>query len=50
MELLFALSVEHRTTLILITHDTALSSRCSRRINLADGLIVNAIATEAPLC
>ncbi len=50
MELLFDLSAQHRTTLILITHDTALSSRCSRRINLADGRIVNAVASEAPSC
>jgi putative ABC transport system ATP-binding protein len=44
MELLFDLSARHRATLILITHDTALSSRCSRRIDLADGRIVGAAA------
>ena len=48
MELLFDLSARHRTTLILITHDIALSSRCSRRIDLADGRIVCAAATVAP--
>jgi putative ABC transport system ATP-binding protein len=44
MELLFDLSARHRTTLILITHDTALSSRCARQINLADGRIVDTAA------
>ena len=48
MDLLFDLSARHRTTLILITHDTALSSRCSRRIDLADGRIVSAAATASP--
>ncbi len=48
MELLFDLSARHRTTLILITHDIALSSRCSRRIDLADGRIVSAAATVSP--
>ncbi len=47
MDLLFDLSARHGTTLILITHDTALSARCSRRIDLADGRIV-AVATAAP--
>ena len=45
MELLFDLSARHNTTLILITHDTGLSSRCSRSISLADGRIVNGAAT-----
>ncbi len=49
MELLFDLSARHRATLILITHDTALSARCSRRIDLADGRIVAAVtATASP--
>ena len=47
MDLLFDLSARYRKTLILITHDTALSSRCSRRIDLVDGRIVNAVTTEA---
>ena len=50
MELLFDLSARHRTTLILITHDISLSSRCSRRIDLADGRIVGAAATASPSC
>jgi len=45
MELMFDLSARHNTTLILITHDTELSLRCSRRINLADGRIVNGAAS-----
>jgi putative ABC transport system ATP-binding protein len=49
MELLFDLSARHNTTLILITHDTALSARCSRRIDLADGRIVNETGTATAL-
>ncbi len=45
MDLLFDHSARQRTTLILITHDTTLSSRCSRRIDLADGRIVAATDT-----
>ena len=39
-------SARHDTALVLITHDTGLSSRCSRQISLADGRIVNG-ATSA---
>ncbi len=38
-ELLFALNREHGTTLVLVTHDTALASRCERSLRLADGRI-----------
>jgi len=40
MELLFRLRVEAGSTLLLITHDAHLAARCSRRIHLADGRIV----------
>ncbi len=39
MDLLFALRERIGTTLLLITHDTALAARCGRRIHLADGRI-----------
>jgi len=41
LELLFALNQREGTTLVLVTHDPALSSRAGRRIVLRDGLIVS---------
>ena len=35
--LLFELNAEHRTTLILVTHDAALAQRCQRRYRLHAG-------------
>ena len=40
LELLISLNQREGTTLVLVTHDPALSSRASRRIVLRDGLIV----------
>jgi len=39
-DLMFRLNREHGTTLVLVTHDNALASRCSRRISLASGKLV----------
>jgi putative ABC transport system ATP-binding protein len=39
IELLFALNRERRTTLVLVTHDEALASRCERLIRLDAGAI-----------
>lgn len=36
-ELMFRLNRLHGTTLVLVTHDVALASRCSRRIRLVSG-------------
>jgi putative ABC transport system ATP-binding protein len=41
MDLLFRLRAESGTTLMLITHDTHLASRCSRRVHLADGKVTS---------
>lgn len=41
LELLISLNQREGTTLVLVTHDQALSSRASRRIILRDGLIVS---------
>ncbi|WP_090571845.1 ABC transporter ATP-binding protein [Nitrosomonas sp. Nm33] len=41
IELMFELNRERGTTLVLVTHDEALSSRCSRRIRMASGRIVS---------
>ena len=39
-ELMFRLNREHGTTLVLVTHDNALASRCTRRLALASGRLV----------
>lgn len=39
-DLLFALNAESGTTLVLVTHDEALGSRCERRLELAAGRLV----------
>jgi ABC-type lipoprotein export system ATPase subunit len=39
MDLLCALREEHRTTLIIATHDTAVAARAPKVVHLADGLI-----------
>jgi putative ABC transport system ATP-binding protein len=48
MDLLFRLRAETGATLVLITHDAHLASRCSRRVHLADGMVVK--VDPAPLC
>jgi putative ABC transport system ATP-binding protein len=42
IDLLFALSAEHGTTLLLITHDRDLAARCDRMVHMADGRIADA--------
>jgi putative ABC transport system ATP-binding protein len=42
IDLLFALSAERGTTLLLITHDRDLAQRCDRVVHMADGRIVEA--------
>ncbi|MET0292482.1 MAG: ABC transporter ATP-binding protein [Steroidobacteraceae bacterium] len=39
-QLLFELNAESRTTLILVTHDLTLASRCGRRISMSGGKLV----------
>ena len=39
-DLMFRLNREHGTTLLLVTHDAGLASRCERRISLAFGRLV----------
>ncbi len=41
IELLFEINREKRTTLVLVTHDDALASRCGRIVHLKAGSIVN---------
>ena len=40
MDLLFQLRTETGTTLMLITHDPHLAARCTRRVHLADGRVL----------
>jgi putative ABC transport system ATP-binding protein len=40
IELLFELRRRHRTTLVLVTHDHALSAMCDMTVRMADGRIV----------
>ena len=39
-DLMFRLNREHGTTLLLVTHDGALASRCARRLSLSAGKLV----------
>ena len=41
-ELMFALNHERGTTLLLVTHDESISSRCSRTLRLASGRLLAA--------
>lgn len=41
IELLFELNREHGTTLVLVTHDTALTRYCDRTLELLDGRLAN---------
>jgi putative ABC transport system ATP-binding protein len=41
VNLMFDLNREHRTTLLLVTHDERLAERCGRRLRLDAGRLVN---------
>ena len=43
-DLLFALNREHATTLVLVTHDATLASRCARNLQLREGKIAMDVA------
>ena len=44
-DLMFRLNRENGTTLLLVTHDVALASRCERRLSLASGQLVADLRT-----
>jgi putative ABC transport system ATP-binding protein len=48
-ELLFELNAHSRTTLVLVTHDRELASRCGRVVEMEAGRIIDTAAREAPL-
>ncbi|HET9032411.1 MAG TPA: ATP-binding cassette domain-containing protein [Dokdonella sp.] len=39
-DLMFSLNSEHETTLVLVSHDLTLASRCARRLRLRDGRVI----------
>lgn len=41
MELMFELNREHGTTLVLVTHDNAIATRCERRITIEAGRVLS---------
>ena len=41
IDLMFDLNREHHTTLLLVTHDEKLATRCRRRLRLAAGRLVH---------
>jgi putative ABC transport system ATP-binding protein len=43
VNLMFDLNREHRTTLLLVTHDEKIAARCSRRLSLAAGKLADAL-------
>ncbi|TVR99616.1 MAG: ABC transporter ATP-binding protein [Rhodospirillales bacterium] len=48
IDVLFRMHHEHGTTLILVTHETALASRCRRIVRMADGRIADDDARPEP--
>ncbi len=46
-DILFDLNREHGITLIVVTHDEDLASRCDRRLFIRDGLLVEDSAAVA---
>lgn len=46
-DLLFALNHDHRTTLVLVTHDPRLAARCARQVTLDNGRVLVAPRASA---
>lgn len=47
MDLLFNAQARRNATLILITHDERLASRCSRIVRMLDGAVISQAAEQA---
>ncbi|MEO8848807.1 MAG: ATP-binding cassette domain-containing protein [Casimicrobiaceae bacterium] len=48
-DLMFSLNRENGTTLVLVTHEATLASRCARRLSLAGGRLVSDTRSDAGL-
>ncbi len=48
-ELLFELNANSHTTLVLVTHDRSLASRCGRIVQMEAGRVVDTESQDAPL-
>ena len=48
IDLLFALNVERGTTLVLVTHDEALASRCDRQFRMSGGRLREEVPDSRP--
>jgi len=46
-DLMFALNHDHRTTLVLVTHDPKLAARCTRQVELDNGRVATSSRTTA---
>ncbi|WP_201313654.1 ATP-binding cassette domain-containing protein [Dyella sp. EPa41] len=46
-DLMFALNHDHRTTLVLVTHDPKLAARCTRQVELDNGRVIAPRASAA---
>ena len=47
-QLMFRLNREHGTTLLLVTHDANLATRCERRLSLEGGRLIGDERAQAP--
>ena len=48
MELMFELNREQGTTLVLVTHDSAIATRCERRITIEAGRVLETVSELLP--
>ena len=48
MELMFELNREQGTTLVLVTHDSAIAARCERRITIEAGRVLEPLSESRP--
>ena len=48
MELMFELNREQGTTLVLVTHDSAIATRCERRITIEAGRVLAPVSESRP--
>lgn len=46
MDLLFAKRIEHKSTLVIVTHDSSLVQRCNRAVSMRSGHIEETVAAR----